>query len=53
MMFQHLIDDNGLMVEMKRYGLDDNDIKFITELIVGPKDNDSETENGVSYSYTM
>lgn len=33
---QHLIDDNNLGVEFGKYGLDDNDITFIKELIYGP-----------------
>ena len=36
MMFQHLIDENGLMEDMTKYGLNDNDMVFIKELIAGP-----------------
>ena len=36
MMFQHLITENGLVVEMGQYGLDDTDIVFIKEQIAGP-----------------
>ena len=36
MMFQHLIDENGLMEEMEKYGLGEDDVTFIKELIAGP-----------------
>ena len=37
MMFEHLIEENGLMEEMEKYGLGVEDIIFIKELIVGPR----------------
>ena len=36
MMLQHLIEQNSLMEDMERYGLDASDIDFIKELIAGP-----------------
>ena len=39
MMLDHLIEENGLMEEMRKYGLDENDVIFIKELIVGPAKN--------------
>lgn len=36
-MFEHLVKSNDLKLVMKNYGLDpDEDITFITELIMGP-----------------
>ena len=35
MMLDHLIKENGLMEEMGKYGLNDNDVDFIKVLIVG------------------
>ena len=47
MMLDHLIEENGLMEEMRKYGLDENDVTldvtFIKELIVGPAKNADET----------
>ena len=43
MMLDHLIEENELMGEMWKYGLDENDITFIKELIVGPSKNANET----------
>ncbi|CAI8021437.1 Deoxynucleoside triphosphate triphosphohydrolase SAMHD1, partial [Geodia barretti] len=43
MMLDHLIEENGLMEEMRKYGLDENDVIFIKELIVGPAKNADET----------
>ena len=34
MMFDHLIAENGLMEDMKKYGLDDHDMDFIKELLI-------------------
>ena len=46
MMLDHLIETNGLMEEMgemRKYGLDENDLTFIKELIVGQPQNTNET----------
>jgi HD superfamily phosphohydrolase len=43
MMLDHLIEENGLMEEMMRYGLDENDVTFIKELIIGAGKNANET----------
>ena len=47
MMLDHLIEENGLMEEMRKYGLDENDVTldvtFIKELIVGPAKNADTT----------
>ena len=43
MMLDHLIKDNGLMEEMEIYKLDDNDVTFIKELIVGSSQNADRT----------
>ena len=43
MMLDNLIEENGLMEEMRKYGLDENDVIFIKELIVGPAKNADET----------
>ena len=37
-----LIKENGLREEMEKYGLNDNDVTFIKEMIVGPTQ-DEET----------
>ena len=36
MMLDHLIEENGLMEEMGKYEMNENDVVFIKELIVGP-----------------
>ena len=43
MMLDHLIEENELMEEMREYGLDENDVTFIKELIIGPSQNADET----------
>lgn len=45
MMFKHLIEENGLKKEMKRYGLDDRDLKFIEELIEGKETCEGRSED--------
>ena len=46
MMFHHLIDENGLREEMKKYGLEETDLTFIKELIAGPINSDvSSSQN--------
>ena len=41
MMFQYLIDENGLMDKLKRYNLNDTDVHFIKEQIAGPLEVDT------------
>lgn len=35
-MLDHLVEENGLKPEFKRYGLGDRDMVFIKEVIAGP-----------------
>ena len=56
MMLDHLIEANDLMGEMRKYGLDENDLTFIKELIVGQPQNTNETPNrnvykSLTYTY--
>jgi HD superfamily phosphohydrolase len=52
MMFQHLIDENGLMEEMEKYGLGDDDVTFIKELIAGPISSDVvSSQDGSEWPY--
>ena len=49
MMLYHLIEENGLMEEMGKYGMNANDVVFIEELIVGPpKDVEKTPDRKVS-----
>ena len=51
MMLDHLIEENVPMDEMQTiYGLDENDVTFIKELIVGPSQNADKTP-GQDVSY--
>ena len=43
MMLDHLIEENGLMEEMRKYGLNQNDVDFIKELIGPGKNEKNET----------
>ena len=36
MMFDYLIESNGLMTEVRKYGLTTTDLKFVKEQIAGP-----------------
>ena len=35
-MFEHMIEENNLMDELRRYNLDERDVDFIKEQINGP-----------------
>ena len=48
MMLDHLIEENGLMEEMEKYGLYDNEVTFIKEMIVGPTQDKEKTPQKVS-----
>ena len=48
MMLDHLIEENGLMKEMEKYGLNDNDVTFIKEMIVGSTQGEEKTPKKVS-----
>ena len=48
MMLDHLIEENGLMEEMKKYELYDNEVTFIKEMIVGPTQDKEKTPKKVS-----
>ena len=51
MMLGHLIETNDLMGEMRKYGLDENDLTFIKELI---DTNETPTRNvykSLTYTY--
>ncbi len=50
MMFDHLLEENGLREEFERYGLGAQDIEFIKEQIAGPQESEmcSQTERCVS-----
>ena len=53
MMFQHLIDENGLMEEMEKYGLGEDDVTFIKELIAGPITSEEASTQDDSVKYKM
>ena len=41
MMFQHLIEENGLMADLELYSLSSTDVDFIKEQIAGPLEVDT------------
>ena len=43
-MFAHMIEENNLMKVFQEYGLDQQDVTFIKELISGPLCSNSEIE---------
>ena len=44
-MLDHLMEENGLRPEFKRYGVEDKDIVFIKEAIAGPLNYCKEQDN--------
>ena len=48
MMLDHLIEANDLMKEMKKNRLEEKDITFIKELIVGPPEKENETPHSLN-----